>query len=54
MRSERKKKHPPLEAVSARRHDGAGATGKTLIDDSSVPKHSLKKKLEVVTLVALF
>jgi hypothetical protein len=53
-RTEREKKHPLLEAVSARRYDGAGATDKTLIDDSSVPKPGKEKKLEVVTLVALF
>jgi hypothetical protein len=50
----REKKHPLLEAVSARRYDGAGATSKTLIDDGSVPKRLKEKKLEVVTLVTLF
>jgi hypothetical protein len=42
-RTQREKKHSPLEAVSARRHDGASATGKTLIHHSSVPKPRKKK-----------
>jgi hypothetical protein len=53
-RTLRERKHSPLEAVSARRHDRASATGKTLIHHSSVPKPMKKKKLEAVGLVPLF